>query len=118
MSIVDSVLNWWSGIAPAKASVSPAEAQEEARQADEEFRKLERAINAVGRARAFQRAVQLGWGHCPAPPVYVWWEIVRELQGQRLAAGQAVALRGVENPLGLAKPPLDVNRKSVHSPRH
>lgn len=115
MSIVNSVLNWWQGFLPAKVSVSPAEAKEEARQAEEGFRKLERAINSVGRARVVQRAVQLGWGHHLSLPVYVWWEIVRELQGQRLAAGQATVLHGIENPLGLDASPLDGNRKAVHS---
>lgn len=62
--------------------------------------KLERAIDAVGRERAFRRAEQLGWAGAN-PPVYVWWQIVRQLQGERLSAGQATVVRDMGKTLGL-----------------
>ena len=44
---------------------------------------LEAAIDAVGRDRVFARARSYGWGSFSAPPKWVWWGIVRELQPQK-----------------------------------
>lgn len=53
---------------------------------------LERAIDEVGRDRAFMRAESHGWMRGSAPPEWVWWGIVQELRGNqplpaRLATG-------------------------------
>jgi hypothetical protein len=40
---------------------------------------LEKAIDAVGRQKVFQRAKDLGWGN-GTPPAWVWWGIVNELR--------------------------------------
>lgn len=40
---------------------------------------LEKAIEAVGREKVFQRAREGGWGN-DTPPKWVWWAIVNELR--------------------------------------
>lgn len=41
---------------------------------------LEAAIDRVGRERVFAKAETLGYQRYDAPPKWVWWGIVKELE--------------------------------------
>lgn len=46
---------------------------------------LEAAIEGVGREKVFERAAAIGWAAVSeAPPKWVWWAIVRELEAGNL----------------------------------
>jgi hypothetical protein len=45
-------------------------------------KELEKRINKAGREKVFERARSLGWVSGEPVPVFVWWDIIREIEAE------------------------------------
>jgi len=49
--------------------------------------RLEKAIDSAGRLAVFDMMRAVGWTEKDAPPMWVWWEVVRYVNSRQTSVG-------------------------------
>ncbi len=86
--MIVSVFNSLFGWLPAAGSLPPS-AEPQAIDMAANQKALEERISGVGRERVFARARALGWGPYGEVPIFVWWNIVMDIEAEDAAARAA-----------------------------